>query len=410
MKQSLKPSFRRSLLFLGAAAMASVGTAEPLFTATAPDGLSTDLPKTAEIATTIWEAPEPKTPPPAPNCDRVRNVIYIIGDGMGFGSIRLAALRTYGTETSLFLEKLPHAGVVRTCSANSRVTDSAASGTALASGHKTNNSHVGVDPKRNPLKSIATLAKERNLAVGILTDDYLAGATPAAFYAHQRDRNMGDEILSDLPKSGFDIFLANDNGSAPLYNNRTLNGLNIVKDLQSKGYAFAQSPEAFVTTAKTGSKLLCVIPKDDFYKLPPVQYKDLMEAALANLSQNPNGFFMMFESCFPDKGGHGSDMHKSVLGTIRTDWLVKAAVDFASTHPGTLVLVTADHETGGLYPVRGSDDANPVVYTTAQSHTEAPVPIHAYGPGSELFHGCIDNTDIPKIIASLLFPDTKGQL
>lgn len=410
MKHSVPLALHRSFLFFGVAALSSLAVAEPLFTATAPDGLSTDLPKTNETATKVWEAPEPKAPPPAPNCDRVRNVIFIIGDGMGFGSIRLAALRTYGPETSLFLEKLPHAGVVRTCSANSRVTDSAASGTALASGHKTNNSHVGMDPKREPLKSIATLAKERNLSVGILTDDYIAGATPASFYAHQRDRNLGDEIISDLPKSGFDLFLANDNGSGPLYNNRTLNGLNIVEDLKGKGYAFTQSADDFVATAKTGTKMLCVIPKDDFYKITPIQYKDLMEAALANLSQNPNGFFMMFESAFPDKGGHGGDMLKSVLGTIRTDWLVKAAVDFASTHPGTLVLVTADHETGGLYPVRGTDDPNPVVYSTSKSHTEAPVPIHAYGPGSELFHGCIDNTDIPKIIANLLFPDTKGQL
>ena len=127
-----------------------------------------------------------------------------------------------------------------------------------------------------------------------------------------------------------------------------------------------------------------------------------MQASLERLNRNPNGFFMLFECSLPDKGGHSSDMNQSVFGTLRTDWLVKTAVDFALTHPGTLVVVTADHETGGISAVRGTADADPVAYTREPNHTSAPVPVGAFGPGAQLFARVLDNTDIPRIMAYLL--------
>ena len=285
----------------------------------------------------------------------------------------------------------------------SRITDSAASGTALASGFKTNNSSVGVFPDGSPCTSIAALAKARGMSVGILTDDYLTGATPAAFYAHQPNRAMTDEIMAELVHSGYEIFFANDTGSDSLRDNQTT-GTNLVEVMTGLGYAFSYTVNDFKTSLTQSEKSVGLIPSGEisFQKGDVRVLGDVMQASLERLNRNPNGFFMLFECSLPDKGGHSSDMNQSVFGTLRTDWLVKTAVDFALTHPGTLVVVTADHETGGISAVRGTADADPVAYTREPNHTSAPVPVGAFGPGAQLFARVLDNTDIPRIMAYLL--------
>lgn len=397
---------KRILLSALAAGVALPLFGNPLFTETPPDGLL--APRAASDVTPVaptmqWEAPPVAAIPAAPAADAVRNIIYIIGDGMGSGAHALASLRAHGEQGRLVMDRLPHQGLALTHSKNSRVTDSAASGTALAAGFKTNNSSVGVLPDGSPCTSIAALAKARGMSVGILTDDYLAGATPAAFYAHQPNRAMTDEIMAELVHSGYEIFFANDTGSDSLRDNQTT-GTNLVEVMTGLGYAFSYTVNDFKTSLTQSEKSVGLMPSGEisFQKGDVRVLGDVMQASLERLNRNPNGFFMLFECSLPDKGGHSSDMNQSVFGTLRTDWLVKTAVDFALTHPGTLVVVTADHETGGISAVRGTADADPVAYTREPNHTSAPVPVGAFGPGAQLFARVLDNTDIPRIMAYLL--------
>jgi len=354
-----------------------------------------------------FAAPPPfEAPPtdPANNARTPKNIVLIIGDGMGQGAIKLTSLYQHKAEGRLLMENLPVASLCTTYSASADVTDSAAAATAFACGQKTDNGFLGITSDKKKLASYAELAHREGRAVGLITSDAITGATPAGFYAHEVSRGSYQGVASDLAASEFDVLIGNTNDVAWFMpkdaNGERSDARRLLDEMTAKGYVVATNAEGFAQAPKDKRVL-------GFMETWPVFDREqalgqLTETALDRLSQNEKGFFLMVESAFPDKGGHGNKPETSVLGTIQADWIVRSAVDFAQRHGDTLVLITADHETGGLSCAMGHTPPNRLTlrYATT-SHTDNPVALFAFGPGDYLFSGLIDNTDIAVAISRL---------
>jgi Alkaline phosphatase len=333
------------------------------------------------------EKPLPKFPSNAVP----KNVILIIGDGMGRGSYDLASLWAHGDTRRLFMQSLPVAGLCTTHSKNSSVTDSAASATAFACGEKTNNGMIGMAPDGAHLESIATLARGLGKSVAIVTSDSLQGATPSSFFAHQAHRGMAAEIIADMAECGFEILVGN-SGSRDFVDKHR-------EKLEADGIHFVKSSKE-MAAEPAGARIIGQVSSSTIFTVDDEELANLAMESVKRLAKNANGFFMMVESTYPDKGGHDNNPDASVMGVIQADWVAKKAVDYASTSGDTLVIVTADHETGGLSALMSMEEGSrPVIFYATTNHTGEPVPLYAYGPGAERFGGVIDNTDIPRRIA-----------
>lgn len=345
--------------------------------------------------------PDPKEFASAPTDGIPRNVIFIIGDGMGQGAWKLASLHAHGAEGRLFMEQLPVRGLVTTHSASSAVTDSAASGTALSGGYKTNNGFVGMDPEKTPRVTIAEAARDSGRSVGVMTTDKLTGATPAAFSSHVPNRGQAEAIALQQGNCGFDILIGS--GIAPFLpkaegsrGSRT-DGVDVTALLRDRGYTQISDIEEF-RKAPAGKKVFGFF---DGWKDTQL-LSEFAREAFARLEKNPRGFFLMIEGHFPDSGGHGNQPDVSVMGTLMVDTLVQEAVRYAQKRGDTLVLVTADHETGGIQVAPNlRRSSRPYVHYMATSHTGNPVYVSAFGPGSEGLYGMLDNVEIPELIAHL---------
>ncbi len=332
-----------------------------------------------------------------PRTGTPRNIILLIGDGMGQGALTLASLYAHGAPGKLTLNQFPVCGLARTASANNKVTDSAASGTALAGGYKTNNGMIGKTPDKVSRKSFAALARESGRSIGIMTTDALTGATPAAFLAHADHRNQAEKIAADLSAAKSMILIGSD--PKPFLpkkeGGRRTDSRNLLAELQKAGYRETATPEAL-------KQVPADVPVYGF--IPDWNNTTLLSrfasAAFEKLNANPKGFFLMVEGHYPDKGGHGNNPDQSVNGVLMNDFLAKAALDFAMKHPDTLVVVTADHETGGLCVAPNkANPRKPHIHYMTGNHTGEPVDIYAFGPGADRFNAVLENTDIPKTFA-----------
>lgn len=349
-----------------------------------------------------YPVPESLTIPSAPvQPENIipKNIILIIGDGMGQGSVKYASLYGHGAAGKLVMEQFPVSGMTVTKSANADVTDSAASGTALSSGYKTNNRFLGVTPDNLPIRTLAEQALRSGKAVGIMTTDALTGATPAAFMAHVNNRGASTEIASWIAKSGFHILIGNKHKSPflPLsLEGRREDNRNLLQEMQDSGYVEVNTLEKLVTTGK--HKMFGFV---DNWTKDITLLSRFTSSALQYLSNaSTQGFFIMIESAEPDWGGHRNNSDTSLLGVLATDFVARAAAEFAMKNGDTLVLVTADHETGGMQAAPNQlNPRRPFAYYGTGSHTNQLVPIFALGPGAEKFNGLTDNTDIPRILA-----------
>jgi alkaline phosphatase len=282
---------------------------------------------------------------------KVRNIIFLIGDGMGVAAL-YAAMTV--SDQPLNIERCPVSGLQKTFSSDNYITDSAAAGTAMASGKKTKNGVIGLDSQGNPAKSILDIAEEHGLATGMVAVTTITDATPASFVAHDASRSNAENIAKDFLNTGIDLFIG---GGYDFFAKRS-DKLNLIDSLKFRGYEIDTS---MLMVSKTTAKKLAglVYPNQVPYRLKgrgdmlPVASKKAIEI----LSKNRKGFFLMIEGSHIDHGGHDNDDAVLVDEVLDFDQAVGAALDFAQKDRHTLVVITADHETGGVTIVGGNTTA-----------------------------------------------------
>lgn len=323
-----------------------------------------------------------------PTGKKIKNVILMIGDGMSLMHMYSAWTANRG---KLWLDNSQYTGLSKTYCANRLITDSGAGGTALATGHKTNYHMVGVDPEGKPLESLTTLANKKGLSSGIAVTCRLWDATPADFCCHNTDRDAEAEIVADYVNCGVDYVFG---GGSKLFENRA-DGRDLFKELREKGY---QTPRSWEELAKIQKgKVFCVT---DTVDTPlPAERGDLLARASMKaidlLGQNPEGFFLMVEGSQLDDYGHFNDIDLLMQETHDFDRTIGRIFEWAAQDGETLVVVTADHETGGLTLVDGDlNEGRIVCKFSTGGHSGVMVPVYAFGPGAENFTGIFENTDI----------------
>jgi len=366
----------------------------------------------------FYPAPVTAAAYPVTNGKKVRNVIFCIGDGMGLSQIAVASTKAGGPAGRLCIERMPVMGLVRTYSANARVTDSAAAGTALAAGIKTNNGMIGVAPDGKPYQTILEAAKARGMATGLVVTSTITHATPAAFASHVKSRAteaaISEQLIANrvnvLFGGGRKYFLSKSDPNSGRKDDRDL-----IAEARQAGYTcimFDQELRSirgpYVLGLFQYDALTTVSPEPNLVSLTgnAIQVLNKMKGSSSNRRR---GFFLMVEGSQIDWACHQNHLKHAIRQTLLFDQAVQAAVDFAQRDGHTLVIVTADHETGGLTlpePPKASEtakaSAEPTVHWSTKGHTSSPVMIGAFGPGAALFAGVQDNTDVPKKIAQLL--------
>lgn len=336
---------------------------------------------------------------------KLRNVIFCIGDGMGTTQITLARISTVGVSGQLALDRMPFTGLVKTHSQNSLITDSAAGGTALACGEKTNNGMVGMLPDSTRLLSILGAGRQKGMATGLVVTSELTNATPATFGAHVPSRRQAPLITEHLLQNQIDVLLG---GGYAFFipqgdsASRRKDDKHLLQQARSQGYQIIRNREELTKTSHR--KILGLFADIGMKTEPPEPtLSEMTQKALDVLKDHPDGFFLMVEGSQIDWAGHDNNAENMVRQVIQFDEAIKTALDFAARDQDTLVLVTADHETGGLTLIgseEGTDHVTPAWSTNVHSATM--VAIYAFGPGAELFTGTHDNTDVPKLLAKLL--------
>jgi alkaline phosphatase len=329
----------------------------------------------------------------------IRNIILMIGDGMGLPDV-YAAMTV--SDSPLNIERCSYTGLQKTYSSDNYITDSGAAGTALATGNKTKNGTIGMDAQGNRVKSITELAEEHGLATGLVSTSSITHATPASFIAHQSSRASYEDIASDFLKTDIDLFIG---GGIDHFAKRK-DKLNLLDSLKFKGYEVDTTLEAILNSRS--SKLAgFTAPVHNPYRLKG--RGDMLPLCSAKaidiLKGNKKGFFLMIEGSQIDWAAHANSADTVIDETLDFDKTVGVVLDFAKKEGHTLVIITADHETGGVTITGGNREAHKVTLNfSLKDHTAVMVPVYAFGPGSEKFTGIYENTDIfRKIVASFHF-------
>ena len=337
----------------------------------------------------------------APKGKKVKNVILMIGDGMSLMHVYTAWAANRG---KLWLENAQATGLSKTWAVKKLVTDSGSGGTSLATGVKTVYHAVGVDPEGKPLTSLVDVAKELGKDAGMAVTCRLWDATPCDFCCHNIDRDKEEELVGDYPTSGVDFVFG---GGAQKFTNRK-DGRDIFKELQKKGYHVSRTLDDFFAYDKNSR--IFAVPYDKDTPLPDERGDLLARASMKGISlmnHNKNGFFMMIEGSQLDDYGHFNQLDLLMKETLDFDKTIGEVMKWAAKDGETLVVVTADHETGGLTLVNGNKDEGRVECCfSTKDHSGAMVPVYAFGPGAENFTGIFENTDVFKKIKKLM---TEGE-
>lgn len=334
------------------------------------------------------------------NAETPKNIILLIGDGMSYPQIT-ATKYAHG---NLVMSTMPYTGSLYTYSADGKVTDSAAGATALAAGYKTNNGMLGILPDGTKVESIAEYASELGKTTALLATSRITHATPAAFAIHHDDR--GDEfvIAEKFVDSGIDIIMGagsdyflpeGEGGTRP-------DERNLISEMESNGYLYLDSVEELSQLTPEQNKVVAFLEGKDLAPAPDRgdQLLQLTEAALNQASQDEDGFFMMIEGSQIDWAGHANEAEWMMQEVLDFDKVIARVLEFAEQNGNTLVLVTADHETGGL--TLTSEDYENLVYDfSTGGHTALHVPVFGYGPSGEKFVGVYDNTEIARRLFSV---------
>ncbi len=366
---------------------------------------------------------------------QVKNVIYLIGDGMGFGAVSSLLL---SENDSTAFEYAPVIGLCETCSADNYVTDSPAGGTALATGVRTRNGYLGVDPDGEQLTSIMRRAQAMGKRSGIVVNTVLTEATPAAFYAGVRSRSEGYRIAEQFVESGVDVAIGS---GLSVFVGRP-DSVDLTAKLIESGYDVYLDWSSVINT--NSDRFVGILPMSDVHRrnkskkeagaadgaevclaarlaaesgaaqesghseCDPTQYLTLaVDKALGTLSRdNRKGFFLMIESAIIDGYGHNNDSEGMIEEMREFDRTLRLLVEYVERHPDTLLVVTADHETGGTavsyrhFEVGEQPDVK--LSFSTKGHSGTVVPIFAYGAGAEAFGSIMKNVDIPRRIEALM--------
>lgn len=324
---------------------------------------------------------------------RIRNVIFLIGDGMGLSQITAAAYANCG----LTLMNFNYIGLQRNNALGAFTTDSAAGGSALATGERHANRHISMTEEGEAVPSLSDWFRGKGLPVGVVTLGNAVDATPTAFYGHSVERDNADELTRCLLDTPVDLLC----GSGIRQFTERGDGIDLIGEL-SKNYRFVRSIDEI--NAAEG-RVVCIDERMD-EAAEESNLGLLAEATRAAIDKlqerGDKGFFLMVEGAKIDYAGHSRCLPGSVIEMLSFDLVVAEALKFADENGQTLVVVTADHETGGLVLLDGDEQSGRImgVYTT-DDHTPAMLPVFAYGPGADRFCGTYLNTEIARRIREL---------
>ncbi len=324
---------------------------------------------------------------------RIRNVIFLIGDGMGLSQITAAAYANCG----LTLMNFNYIGLQRNNALGAFTTDSAAGGSALATGERHANRHISMTEQGEAVPSLSDWFRGKGLPVGVVTLGNAVDATPTAFYGHSVERDNADELTRCLLDTPVDLLC----GSGIRQFTERGDGIDLIGEL-SKSYRFVRSIDEI--NAAEG-RVVCIDERMD-EAAEESNLGLLAEATRAAIDKlqerGDKGFFLMVEGAKIDYAGHSRCLPGSVIEMLGFDLAVAEALKFADENGQTLVVVTADHETGGLVLLDGDEQSGRImgVYTT-DDHTPAMLPVFAYGPGADRFCGTYLNTEIARRIREL---------
>jgi alkaline phosphatase len=317
-----------------------------------------------------------------------KNIVLLIGDGMGLSQVSASLFYNEGKSN---FERFSVVGLTKTSASNDLITDSASAATAFASGVKTYNGAIGVDKDTTSVETIVELLSKRDKSTGLIATSSITHATPACFYAHVPDRGSAYDIAAFLPKSDIDFFA----GGGLKYFNQRKDGRNLLDDFIAQGFEVSTKNLPLECSNKKQAILLRA------NELPTIQegrgdfLPNATQLALDFLSRNKEGFFLMVEGSQIDWGGHDNDANYLIQEQLDFDKAIGVVLDFASKNGETLVLVTADHETGGFTLSTDNGNYNKIKPSfSTGGHSATMIPVFAEGPGSSLFGGIYENSDL----------------
>lgn len=325
--------------------------------------------------------------------DYPTNIILLIGDGMGLTQISAAM---YSNNNRLALAKFPVIGFHKSHAANELITDSAAGGTAIACGIKTNNGNIGTDENGLPTLSILEELDSMKFSTGMIVTSTIVHATPAAFAAHRARREMYEEIALDYLDANVDLLIG---GGRQYFQNREMDDRDLVNEFENKGYVVMDQLYTTMNKIKWPLDKNLLYFTADKQPLTVSGGRNYLSFAVRQgvqyLEQKSNkGFFLLVEGSQIDWMNHANDGRGVVMETLDFDRAIWEAIQYANRNGNTLVLVTADHESGGM-SIEADSKMNKLKYGfTTNGHTAAMIPVFAYGPGSNLFRGIYENTSI----------------
>jgi len=322
-----------------------------------------------------------------------KNIIFLIGDGMGLGQLSAG---TYANGNTSALESFSVIGLHKPYASNKLITDSAAAATAFACGQKTYNGAIAVDVNKNSIPTILEEAEKNGLATGLVASSSIVHATPACFIAHNEYRKNYEEIATDFLRTEVDYFVG---GGLKYFNRRDDDDRNLVKELEAKGYMVSDYFKSDFNNLIPDTTSNFGYFTADEEPIPASMGRDYLIGA-SNKSypflkaRSDKGFFVMIEGSQIDWGGHANNTEYIISEFLEFNEVIASALAYAEQDGETLVVVTADHETGGFAIQQESTMDSISGAFTSDYHTGTMIPVFAYGPGAELFSGIYENTDV----------------
>jgi alkaline phosphatase len=342
-----------------------------------------------------------------PKEKKVKNIILLIGDGMGLSQVSTTFY--YNDSVSNF-KRFKNIGFIQTSSGSHLITDSVAGATAFSTGEKTYNDAIGMNIDSIPQDNLVEIFSKLKMKTGLIATSSITHATPASFYAHAKLRSSAEEIATWMPRSELDYFAG---GGLKYFNNRK-DSIDYLEKLKNAGFTISLEGKDLKQEISNKNKYGFLLAQNGMPRMTDGR-GDFLETAtkqaLSYLSKENEGFFLMIEGSQIDWGGHNNDAKYIIEEVKDFDKTIGEVLNFAKKNSGTLVIVTADHETGGFTLASGKEIKNGLEisdYNTidpkfsTKEHSATLIPIFSYGPQSHNFQGIYENTEVfTKIVSAL---------